>query len=521
MKHLEKPNWQKKQQKKKTLWMVLLCAFLLVPLGAGTTFILKNVFAGSGITVSSGKIYVKEGGDLQAALNRAKSGDTIVLQAGAEFIGAFTLPNKAGNDFITIQSSELAALPKEGTRVSPKDAALMPKIMSSGKGESAVKTAPNAHHYRFVGIEFAPANADYIYNLLALGTDDQKSDEMPHTIEIDRCYLHQNPAGITRRGIALNNADTIIKNSYIAGFAGREQETQAIAGWNGAGGYKIINNYLEAGAENILFGGADPSIQGLVPTGIEIRNNLLSKPLEWRGKVGIKCGLELKNARNVEITGNIIENSFDEMAIRLTVRNQDGKAPWSVVEDILMQNNWIRDSGGGINILGKDDTYESAEMKRVQIVNNLFTGIDAAKWGADGRFLLIADGEDITVENNTVFNSGNPITAHRAPSQRFIFRNNIVSYGNYGFVGDDAESQQGVFAKYFADGIFTGNVVVNANKAEKQYLYIPPQNALIDDYNDIGFVDLPDKNYRIKIKSRYQRKGADFGLLETETNKAQ
>ena len=156
-----------------------------------------------------------------------------------------------------------------------------------------------------------------------------------------------------------------------------------------------------------------------MPTGIEIRNNLLTKPLEWRGKVGIKCSLELKNARNVEITGNIIENSFDEMAIRLTVRNQDGKSPWSVVEDVLMENNWIRNSGGGINILGKDDTYESEKMKRVRIINNLFTGIDSAKWGADGRFLLIADGENITVENNTVFNSGNPITAHRAPSRKF------------------------------------------------------------------------------------------------------
>lgn len=185
-----------------------------------------------------------------------------------------------------------------------------------------------------------------------------------------------------------------------------------------------------------------------------------------------------------------------------------------------MQNNWIRNSGGGINILGQDDTNESAKMKRVQITNNLFTKIDSAKWGADGRFLLIADGEDITFENNTVFNSGNPITAHRAPSQHFTFRNNIISYGSYGFVSDDAGSSQGVFAKYFADGIFTGNVIVNANKAEKQYMYIPPQNALIDNYNAVDFVDLPNENYRITVKSRYRNKGADFNPIKAETDKA-
>ena len=149
MKHLEKPNWQKKQQKKKTLWLVFLCVFLIIPLGAGLTFIFKNAFSGAGLTVNGSKIFVKEGGDFQAALDRAKSGDTIILQAGAKYIGSFILPNKPGNNFITIQTSELAALPQDGTRVSPKDAALMPKILSSGKGESAVKTAPNAHQLPF------------------------------------------------------------------------------------------------------------------------------------------------------------------------------------------------------------------------------------------------------------------------------------------------------------------------------------------------------------------------------------
>ncbi len=521
MKRLEKPNWQKQQHRRKKIWLILLCVFLLVPLGIGLAFIFGNKISEARITADGATVLVKQGGDLQAALNRAKPGDTIILPAGAKFVGSFTLPNKPGDEFITIQSAELAKLPKDGVRVSPADAALMPKILSAGKGESAIKTEPNAHHYRFVGIEFAPANADYIYNLIALGTDDQKADQMPRDIEIDRCYLHSIPAGITRRGIALNDANTVIKNSYLAGFAGKEQETQAIAGWNGTGSYKIINNYLEAGAENILFGGSDPSINGLVPSDIEIRNNLLSKPLDWRGNVTVKCALELKNARNVQIIGNILENSFDEMAVRLTVRNQNGAAPWSVVEDVLIENNWIRNSGGGINILGTDDAHQSAKMKRVKIVNNLFTGIDAAKWGADGRFILISDGEDITVENNTVFNSGNPLTAHGAPVQRFTFLNNIISYGNYGFVGDDAGSQQGVFAKYFADGTFTGNLIVNANKVEKQDIYIPPRNILVDNFSEIGFVDAPTENYRISMKSRYRGKGADFDSIKAETDKAQ
>ncbi|HEY0427325.1 MAG TPA: hypothetical protein VGC76_05925 [Pyrinomonadaceae bacterium] len=527
MKRLEKTNWQKKSEKRKSLRIVLLCVFLLVPLGAGLGFVIKNFASRSNIVVTGSTIYVKSGGDFQAALNRAKAGDTIVLQSGAKFVGSFTLPVKAGSEFITIQSSELAKLPADGVRVGPKDAVFMPKILSSGKGESAVKTAPGAHHYRFVGIEFAPSNADYIYNLVALGSDTQTEPEIPHHIEIDRCYLHQNSQGVTRRGIALNSAETDIKNSYLSGFAGKEQETQAIAGWNGSGKYKIINNYLEAGAENVLFGGSDPSIKNLVPTDIEIRNNLMTKPLEWRGKVTIKCTFELKNARNVRVVGNIIENSFDEIAVRITVRNQDGSAPWSTIEDVVMQNNIIRNSGGGINFLGTDDNNKSAVMKRVEVTNNLFTGIDADKFGADGRFILISDGEDINVSNNTVFASGNAITAHGAATRRFTFRGNIFSFNNYGFSGDNGVGR-GVFSKYFADGLISDNVIVNSKRIPKSDIYIPPRNYSADDFGAVGFLNWQSGNYRLSPNSKYKNKGsngkdlgADIDQIETETKKAE
>lgn len=538
-------NWQQKQRERqkslrqlennkvgkrsfKQLYFIVLIAAIVLPLAGFGVYFYAQYAKNSALEVSGNIISVKSGGDFQAALDRAKSGDTIVLQAGAKYVGSFTLPNKTGSEFITIQSSELAKLPPDGVRVKPQDAALMPKILSSGKGESAVKTAAGAHHYRFVGIEFAASNADYIYNLVALGTDSQKETEVPHHIEIDRSYLHQNSQGITRRGVALNSAETVIKNSYLSGFAGPGEETQAIAGWNGPGGYKIINNYLEAGAENILFGGGDPSIKNLVPTDIEIRNNLMTKPLEWRGKVTMKCAFELKNARNVRVIGNIIENSFDDLAIRLTVRNQGGTAPWSVVEDVVLQNNIIRNSGGGINILGMDNNYPSGKMKRVKIVNNLFAGINSEKWGSNGRFLLITDGEDISVENNTVFSDGNIITAYGAPSKGFVFRNNIVSYNDYGFNGGNGEAIKQILPTYFPDGNISYNVIVNGKNIQKDYVYVPPRNIFAEDFNALGFINLQNGNYRLSPTSKYKNKGAegknlgaDIDAIEAEIRKAQ
>lgn len=511
----------------KKIYRTILLVAVMLPLVAVGAYFYQQYSTNSALEISGNTITVKAGGDFQSALNRAKSGDTIILQAGAKYVGAFKLPEKTGDEFITIQSSELAKLPADETRVSPKDAALMPKILSSGGGESAVYTSPNAHHYRFVGIEFAPDNKDYIYNLISLGTDKQTAEEMPHHIEIDRCYLHPNREGITRRGIALNSAETVVKNSYLAGFGWQGEETQAIAGWNGTGGYKIINNYLEAGAENVLFGGADPSIKNLVPTDIEIRNNLLTKPLEWRGKATIKCAFELKNARNVRFIGNIIENSFDDMAIRLTVRNQDGNAPWSVIEDVLVQNNWIKNSGGGINFLGTDDNHKSEKMKRVKIINNLFTGLDSAKWGGGGRFILIAASDEVAVENNTVTSDGNIITVYGAPSKRFSFRNNIVSYNDYGFNGGDGEGISQILPKYFPDGAITYNLIVNGKRKPKNEIYVPPLNIYAEDFGAVGFTDLQAENYRLAANSKYKNKGsdkkdlgADVDAIESETNKA-
>jgi len=41
-------------------------------------------------------VVVSSGGNLQAAIDSAQAGDTIVLEAGASFMGPITLPNKAG-----------------------------------------------------------------------------------------------------------------------------------------------------------------------------------------------------------------------------------------------------------------------------------------------------------------------------------------------------------------------------------------------------------------------------------------
>jgi len=278
---------------------------------------------------------LKAGGDLQATVNKARYGDTIVLEAGAIYSGPLVLPYKEphGDDYITITTSNVSGIATEGERIRPElHARAMPKIVSPNAGV-AVGTAERAHHYRFVGVEFSPApDSRYVYNLISLGDGSFKSlSQIPHHLIFDRCYVHATGLNTARRGFALNSAETSILNSYISGFAGAGDETQAIAGWTGPGPFHIINNHLEAGGEVIMFGGGDPSIKDLVPADIEIRQNYLHKPGEWAGRATIKGMFELKNAKRVVIDGNVIESPIRTTALVLTVRNQDGTAPWSTI----------------------------------------------------------------------------------------------------------------------------------------------------------------------------------------------
>jgi hypothetical protein len=479
-------------------FVVILCVIAAAALVVFTQKRLVTVARPAGKNVV---IRVPAGGDLQQAINSAQSGDTIELQAGASYIGAFTLPYKNGNEFITIQSSGAGRLP-EGKRVEAADAPNMAKILSSGKAAPAISTAARAHHYRFIGIEFAPSNADIIYNLVDLGSDAEKLADVPHHLEIDRSYLHPFArGGKVRRAVALNSADTIIKNSYLQGFAFPGEETQAIAGWNGTKNIQILNNKLEGGAENIMFGGADPKSADLIPSDILIQGNWIYKPIEWRGNAVLKTLFELKNAKRVQLIGNVLENAPDGETMRLTVRNQDGTAPFCTIEDITIKNNVFMRATNGTQVLGKDDINPSQVMKRVKIVNNLFLDTET-------YFVRVAGSEDVEIAHNTIFHKGNAVIVY-GEAARFTMRDNIFPYNEYGFAGDGSGVGARALAKYFPGGNFRNNAVVNNNDLSGVAFTLPGGSFEVQGFNNVGFTNMSGRNFRLAPNSRLKGKASD------------
>jgi hypothetical protein len=459
-------------------------------------------------------ITVNAGDDFQSALNSAKLGDTIVLQAGASFKGNFVLPKKeTGAGWIYIRSSNISSLPEPGKRVRPSDAVYMPKLVAYTSGKPVIQTAPAAQHYRFVGIEIKPAGGTWITNLVQLGDRDTSVDTLPRDIVFDRCYIHGDPDIGGRRGIVMDGIRVAIINSHISDFKENGADSQALWAYNTPGPIKIFNNFLEGAGENLMFGGADPKIVDLVPSDIEIRGNYFFIQLVWINQNWtVKNLLELKNARRVLIEGNVFENVWGAaqvgFAILFTPKNQNQSAPWTATQDIIFRLNKLINVGNGINISGRNTGVNgpTQQTKRVLIENNIFevTGLNTRGI----MFQVLGDVNDLIINHNTGFSPYSFASISMIDNSYYPdyldFKNNLILRNNYGFKGNATQEGKGTLDRYFKNWNFAKNVLISASAK----LY-PSDNFFPSGISEVGFLDYSGGNYRLVATSPYKNAGSD------------
>jgi hypothetical protein len=307
-------------------------------------------------------IRVAAGESLSAAILRAVPGDEIQAQAGARFVAEFVLPEKPFGPAITVRTS--AVLPER--RITEAEKPLL-ATMASGVNAPVLTAGARRANWRFIGINFEPTptwnNGTVIIN------------EGADAITYDRCLILGPPNGV-KRGILINGSNLIVTRSHIAGIYALGQDSQAIAGWNGTRNFVIADNFLEAASENVMLGGADSSSPENVPQDGLIDGNLFTKDFAWKTQTGrvVKNLFEIKAGKRVTIRNNVFERNWPDgqsgFSILFTVRNQDGAAPWSVIEDVLFEKNVIRDVTAGFNISGFDSLGSSLQTQRVTIRDN-------------------------------------------------------------------------------------------------------------------------------------------------------
>ena len=463
----------------------------------------------SGIVERQGNtIIVRRGGNFQAALDKANPGDTITLESGATFKGSFRLSSKPGAEFITIRSSGRdSELPPPGKRLDPvKFGPALAKVESDVLGEPAILAIEGAHHYRFIGIEFGPTKKG-LYNIIQIGSGyETRIEELPHHIEFDRVYIHGSPTEGQRRGIAANGRFLKIQNSHISDIKREGEESQAIAIWASDGNIEITNNYLEAAAENILFGGAKNKM-GLVAANCVIDSNWMNKPIEWREtKWVVKNFIEVKSGRSLKFNNNLLTNNWamGQEGVGVLFRTAIDSGDQAIVEDIEFTNNVMRGSGSAFNLFGP----EGRGARNITIRNNIFTDISSKRYGGRGSFLLATETANTLVENNTVIHDGSIMVLHGEPMIGLVFQNNIVFNNEYGIFGDGLGSGRMALQKYAPGSIVSNNVIIGGERSAYGASNFYPLSERL-----VGFLDPGNGDYSLRSDSPYIGRGVQGGRI--------
>ncbi|MFN8580590.1 MAG: hypothetical protein U0163_06375 [Gemmatimonadaceae bacterium] len=262
-------------------------------------------------------------GNLQQVLRRAHDGDVICLVPGATY-APFVLPQRADTGWVVLRTaSPDSAFALPGVRVRPGAAPKLARVVQVNN-DAAIRTQPRAAGWRLIGLEVSTDVLSYaIITLGAPNAPQTTLDVVPRKLILDRLYVHGTPSQTVRRCVALNSASTAIVNSWMDDCHEKGADSQAILGWNGPGPYLIENNALAGAGENIMFGGADPSIPGLIPADIIIRRNHVFTPLAWRGRWTKKNVFELKNAWRVLVEGERVRGLVARRPNRLRHRPQE------------------------------------------------------------------------------------------------------------------------------------------------------------------------------------------------------
>jgi hypothetical protein len=420
---------------------------------------------------------VPVGANLQTAIDSARSGDVIVLQPGATYIGSYTLKPKQGTAPIVIRTAASAPLPAEGERMTPAAAVPLAKLLTPNE-VPVFSTVAYANNYRIMGVEIsATPQAGVNYGLVSLGGATAAAqttlEQVPQNLILDRVYIHGTPTLQLARCVLLNSGSTAVIDSYLSHCMSTQFENQGILGYNGPGPFKIVNNHIEGGAENIMFGGADPTIPNLVPSDIEIRRNHMYKPMSWRGHAMVKNIFELKNAQRVLIEGNILENNWlqsqDGTAILLKSENQYGPCTWCVTRHVTFRYNRVMNSGNGMIMGGynKRGAPVDEPLNNVLVQHNTFENIDGIKFGGQGIVFVFSDAATNIVMDH---NSATPPIGFTyaswfhdpAPRTGFVMTNNVIA----NVAGSGKGYGVDMFPTYAPDMLFSGNAVVGGRAWE-------------------------------------------------------
>ena len=350
----------------------------------------------------------------------------------------------------------------------------------------------------------------------------------------------------TTRGVYLGDSTNVaVIDSYLNDFhcisdSGACTDSQTINGGNSllpVGSYKIVNNFLEAAAENVMFGGATGST---VPGDIEIRRNHMFKPMTWMpgspNFIGVKFIsknlFEIKNGERLLLEGNVLENSwggFSQVGWSMVITP---RGSWAADRDITVRYNTFSHVGSGFQICASQFTLptggkvDSIASERISIHDVTVDDMNASAYNGDGIGFQISSGlVENTPLNNLTINHVTMLTDphktlflvgadSRNPNLPFniVFTNNIAGAGTDSvwstggtYTGACAKSDQAlaIFNQCWTSFTVANNAIVAYPKAQGPW---PTGNFFPVNDGAVGFTDFNGGNggnYQLLSSSPY------------------
>jgi hypothetical protein len=397
------------------------------------------------------------GGDytsLQAAMNfivtlNQNLNHVIEIAAGLTLTGTVIAPPKTGTGWVTVRSSEWAALPA-GTTVAG-NAHMATLCAPGGKSiEGCLLIPDGSNGWRFVGIEFKVHDDKNVYafngfptyrlvrvgaNLSQLnGWHSPSGPPIASRVSFERCWGHGLQFSQTNKILSLDCKDAQVWDSRweeahmgpVPGGNALRQECQAIFLGDGAGPFHIENNFCSAAGQAIFFYQKDNSADwnGMstsetIPSDAIVRRNHLFCPLRWMNtdpptrrdpswdgtQWVVKQLCEFKSGQRVLMEGNLLENLW-------AGQGQAGQTPGFVAfftRDIRFQYNKLLNVNAGFYLAAGNPSSDPQYLKtnphsgndshsfpgsstvreRIAILHNLFMIDNPAviPYGAFGYFL--------------------------------------------------------------------------------------------------------------------------------------
>lgn len=355
-------------------------------------------------------VAVPPGVSLQAAIDTAADGSTLLLAPGIDYQGSvvITRPVTISTLGWTSKGTEHAG------RVTPADRPRLGRIIPTPGAVAGIEIRPGTSGVTVFGVAVAPCEPAGACDLIRIGSGSLTDPaQLPGPVTIRQVLLQGSQQYGGWRGIAANGRDLLIEQCWVEDIWNGTRDTQAIGAWRGGQSVTVRYNYLQSGGENLMVGGSPIPDPAFIPSDWTIKSNILHKPRRWRADEidrDAKNLLEFKHIVGATVTENLLVGSFPPAQSGLAVlfnATTNGSCPACAgVVDVVFEDNVVLEATGGFSFQGfpwQTGSNSVGKLERVTVRNN-YVALDGT-----GRLLQMANvsgRHDVRVERNTFINHG-------------------------------------------------------------------------------------------------------------------